>query len=108
MSLIELVLNKALADGDFTSAAMQINGSPCTVSVDCSNIAVNDVTLELHQSVDNVNYGLIAESLQTLKAGQLSHQWNIIGLVPGCFIKLVCKKGTATAGTILKLKILTS
>lgn len=96
----------AIATGNTTFEAMQVTGANNMCTVNLSGLNSADATVELHQSIDNENWGLVPDSNKVLASGQTSHTWNIRGLVPGAFIRVALTKGTATAGTVTSIKLL--
>ena len=96
----------AIAGGDTDFPAMQVKGSQIMVTTELQDLNTSDASLELHQSIDASEWGLIPDSNQVLTAGQTSHHWNVGGLVSGAYVRVSLKKGTATAGTINAIKML--
>ena len=96
-----------IATGDYDFPAMQVEGQS-TIAVELSGLDAADTSIELHQSIDANAWGLVPASKKVLAVGQQSHQWNISGLVPGSFLRVGLTKGSATAGTINAIKMLSN
>jgi len=96
----------AIATGDHDFEAMQATGNLCMITTEISGLNAADASVELHQSIDSVEWGLVPDSPQTLAVGQTSHQWNLAGVVRGAFLRVSLKKGTATAGIVNKIKMM--
>ena len=101
-----LVVNYAIATGNVDFPSMLVSGSNvmCTVNIEGLNEA--DASVELHQSIDEISWGLVPDSTKTLSSGQTSHTWNVRGLVSGAYLRVSFKKGSASAGTIANIKLL--
>jgi hypothetical protein len=95
-----------LTGGDETFNAVQINGNLAAVQVSYSDIAVDDVTAELHQSIDGTNFDVVIGSSVTIDKTKPTHTWNISGVTPGLFLRVKVYQGSASAGTIDKIKTL--
>jgi hypothetical protein len=98
----------AIATGNTVFASMQVSGENNMITVEIAGLNSADATVELHQSVDEGSWGVVPDSNKVLANGQTSHTWNVRGLVPGAFIRVGLTKGTATAGTINKIKLLSN
>jgi hypothetical protein len=101
-----LVLNYSIASGNIEFPSMIVSGcnNICTVNIEGLNSA--DASVELHQSIDSVSWGLIPDSAKTLSSGQTSHTWNVRGLVSGAYLRVSFKKGSASAGAVTNIKLL--
>ncbi len=98
----------SIADGNKTFDPMQVKGRDSMIAVNITGLTTADSSLELEQSVDGNRYASVPGSEKILSAGQTNHQWVVNGLVPGCFLRVALKKGSATGGTITDIKILSS
>lgn len=103
-----LPINYPIATGDAEFAAVQVEGGNIMITVGIAGIDSSDASVELQQSIENATWGLIPDSLKVLSIGQPSHTWNVRGLVRGAFIRVAVKKGTASAGTITNIKVLSN
>jgi hypothetical protein len=99
-------INYAIATGDSAFESIQVTGEKNILTVDMADINSSDCAIELHQSIDGSSWGLVPDSPKTLAIGQPSHTWNIRGLIRGAYIRVAVKKGTATAGSITTIKLL--
>lgn len=110
MSYKSIPVNHNLANGDYLSDAIQIMKAPCIVAVNFSDIPVNDVTLELQQSVDNDadRYATVSASKTTMLPGEKTHQFLYEQLPPYAFIKVKVGKGSAASGTLTNIKIISA
>jgi len=95
-----------LTEGDKAFDAVQINGNNASIQMAYSNIDADDVTAELHQSLDGTNFDKITGSDVTIDKTKPSHSWNISGVCYGLFLRVKVYQGSATAGTINKIKTL--
>jgi len=100
--------NYAIADGDFEFPPMQTAGKHNLITAVLSGIANNDTTLELQLSLDGVNYSQVPGSQVAIIAGLPHHTWNVAGLPQGTFIRVVVRKGSAAAGIITDIKMLSN
>ena len=98
----------AIATGDTAFAGMQVSGQHNMVTVELQDLAAADCSVELHQSIDANLWGLVPNSNQVLTPGQTSHHWNVSGLVEGSFVRMAMYKGSAAAGTINAIKLLSN
>lgn len=98
--------NYNISAGDYAFATLQSMGARNTLCVVLAGLNTNDASVEVEQSVDDSNWGLYPGSKQMLAAGQTNHQWNISGLPGGIFLRVYLRKGTATAGVIQAIKLL--
>ena len=96
----KLTVNYAIATADNLFAAMKCDYKRATVQVNLTGIVATDVKLQLHQSIDETNYAQVADSEQTLAAGQTCHIWNLSGFPRGSSFKVKVLKGSAAAGTV--------
>ena len=83
-----LVLNLAVKEMTFTSAAIQTDGNKIMATLSYSGLESDAITSKLLQSIDNINYSDVPDSLVTIDKRVPSHTWNVNGLVHGCFIKV--------------------
>lgn len=97
----------AIATGDHDFEPMKV-GDRNLVAVELLGLDTADASIELHQSIDGTAWGLVPDSKKILAAGQESHQWNIVGIVAESFIRVGLKKGSAAAGTINAIKMLSN
>jgi hypothetical protein len=95
-----------ITDGNKEFDSVQINGNLAAIQVLYSDINSDDVTAELYQSLDGTNFDVITGSFVTIDKNKPSHTWNITGITPGIFIRVKTSQGSATAGSIDKIKIL--
>jgi hypothetical protein len=100
--------NYAIVTGDANMEPMLIYGENNMCTVEMSGLNSSDASVELHQSLDNSTWGLVPDSPKVLSIGQTSHTWNVRGLVSGAYLRVAVKKGTATAGTITAVKLLSN
>ena len=96
----------AIATGNKNFDSQQTTGGKNTLAVILAGLNSNNAEVELEQSIDNINWGLLPGSTQILAVGQTCHQWNINGLPGGIYLRVVLRKGTATAGTVKSIKLL--
>lgn len=108
MSYLTKQPNYAIATGDTEFESMQTTGSLNVITAVLSGIVNNDTTLELQQSVDNSNFSMIPGSQIILAAATPHHTWNVNGLPKGIFLRVAVRKGTAVAGVITDIKMLTN
>lgn len=108
MSYITNSPNYAIAIGDAEFESMQTSGNLNMITAVLSGIATADTTLELQQSVDNINWSLIPGSTITLPIATPHHTWNLTGLPKGAFVRVAVRKGTAIAGVVNSIKMLTN
>ncbi len=108
MSYITKDLNYAIATGDAEFESMQTTGSLNVIIAVLSAIANNDSTLELQQSVDNVNWSMVPGSQVSIIAGTPHHTWNVTGLPKSIFLRVAVRKGTAAAGIVNSIKMLSN
>ena len=95
------VLKYEIATGDIDFHSIQVHENHVMIQVDYKDLVASDVTLELEQSTEeHGKFDLVNRSLITLNPSKLSHTWNIAGFAKHIFIRVVLKKGTATAGMI--------
>lgn len=95
-----------LTDGNKEFDAVQIADKSATIQMRYSSIDADDVTAELHQSIDGTNFDVMTGSSVTLDKTKPSHTWNITGTTPGIHIRVKVYQGSATAGTIDKISTL--
>lgn len=98
----------AIATGDYEFPSMQTAGKHNLVTAALSGIANNDTTLELQMSLDGINWSQVPGSLVAIPAGTPSHTWNVSGLPQSTFLRVVVRKGSAVAGTITDIKMLSN
>ncbi len=100
--------NYAIATGDTNLESIPVYGENNICTVEMNGLNSSDASVELHQSIDNNTWGLVPDSPKVLSIGQTSHTWNVRGLVSGAYLRVAVKKGTATAGTITAVKLLSN
>lgn len=83
-----LVLNLAVKEMAFISDAIQSDGNNIMATLTYSGLESDAITSNLLQSIDNINYSDVPDSLVTIDKRVPSHTWNVHGLVQGCFIKV--------------------
>ena len=108
MSYITKDPNYAIATGDKEFDSMQTTGSLNVITATMSGIVNNDSTLELQQSVDDANWSIVPGSQVLVAAGTPHHTWNVNGLPKGIFLRVVVRIGSAVAGVINSIKMLTN
>lgn len=108
MSYITNQPDYEIATGDKEFESMQTTGSLNVITATMSGIVNNDSTLELQQSVDDSNWSMVPGSQILIAAGTPHHTWNVNGLPRGIFLRVVVRIGTAVAGVINSIKMLTN
>lgn len=108
MSYITNNPNYAISNGDAEFESMQTTGNLNMITAVLSGIATADTTLELQQSVDNINWSLVPGSSKALAIATPHHTWNVSGLPKGVFLRVAVRIGTAVAGVINSIKMLTN
>jgi len=107
MSFKTINANYNLIGGDHNFDPVQVDGENIIVAVDFTNLSNNTATVELHQSVDKIIWGVVPDSNKALIAGQTSHAWNVIGLVTGAYLRVSLKPNTCT-GIVNNIKVLSN
>ena len=95
-----LVLNLTVKGMTFISDAIQSDGNNIMATLTYSGLESDAITSKLLQSIDNINYADVPDSLVTIVKTVPSHTWNVHGLVHGCFIKIcIVMPSGSTGGT---------
>ena len=108
MSYITQLPNYAIATGDKEFDSMQTTGNLNVITAVLNGIVNNDSTLELQQSVDNSNFGMVPGSQVILAATTPHHTWNLTGLPKSIFLRVAVRKGSAVAGIVQSIKMLSN
>ena len=106
MSLTKLLTSAyAIATGSCNFASMKAKGYTVIVA-ELSDISAEDNKLKLQQSIDESCWADVPSSEQTLQPAQTSHSWNISGYPRGMYFRVVLTAGTAEAGSVDQIKML--
>lgn len=108
MSYLTTKPNYAIADGDHEFEGMQATGKLTVITAVLDGIINDDSTLELQQAVDGVNFSMIPGGQVAIAAGTPHHTWNVNGLPKGIFLRVAVRRGSAVAGSVTDIKMLTN